>query len=402
MRNIVTKLELLTQRDSGQTMAEYAVVLAVIADRHLRRARRSSPAPSRARSTRSRTRSRPRENRGPLARVFFLPRSREAPDRRLSHFLSRAYSRDAGELHLTLPQPARRRGARAHGRRDPGRGRGRPASAGAGRDGDRAARAPAAGRGVPRALQRAARLHRAARRSPASRSSATTSTTTSAACRPRTACSTLYDPRTGVPLAVIDAAGLTDMRTGAVTRARCASPRAPRTRACSATSARAARPTGTCACSPTCSSSTRSASTRAGPRAARPSAHDSSAISVVRCASATTGSRSFAAPTSWSRRRGSSEPEPLLRTEWIEPGALVVPYGTMSAVELSLTDIMDKLVVDDWGQCRSGPFGVAARARRGRQALGADALRRARRDRGGRASRGASATTRRSCSGTAA
>jgi ornithine cyclodeaminase len=51
------------------------------------------------------------------------------------------------------------------------------------------------------------------------------------------------------------------------------------------------------------------------------------------------------------------QPEPMLLTEWIEPGALVVPYGTMSAVELSLTDIMDKLVVDDWGQCRSGPFG---------------------------------------------
>jgi ornithine cyclodeaminase len=50
-------------------------------------------------------------------------------------------------------------------------------------------------------------------------------------------------------------------------------------------------------------------------------------------------------------------PEPLLRTEWIERGALVIPYGTMSAVELSLTDVMDKLVVDDWGQCRSGPFG---------------------------------------------
>ena len=29
----------------------------------------------------------------------------------------------------------------------------------------------------------------------------------------------------------------------------------------------------------------------------------------------------------------------------------------MSAVELSLTDIMDKLVVDDWGQCTGGPFG---------------------------------------------
>jgi ornithine cyclodeaminase len=55
-------------------------------------------------------------------------------------------------------------------------------------------------------------------------------------------------------------------------------------------------------------------------------------------------------------------PAPLLKTEWIKPGALVVPYGTMSAVELSLTDIMDKMVVDDWGQCRKGlPFGALRR-----------------------------------------
>ncbi|AOB31652.1 ornithine cyclodeaminase [Bordetella sp. H567] len=53
------------------------------------------------------------------------------------------------------------------------------------------------------------------------------------------------------------------------------------------------------------------------------------------------------------------EPTPLLKTEWIKPGALVMPYGTMSAVELSLTDIMSKVVVDDWGQCRKGlPFGA--------------------------------------------
>jgi alanine dehydrogenase len=51
------------------------------------------------------------------------------------------------------------------------------------------------------------------------------------------------------------------------------------------------------------------------------------------------------------------EPTPLLKTEWIKKGAFVVPYGTMSAVELSLTDIMDKLVVDDWGQCKGGKFG---------------------------------------------
>ncbi len=51
------------------------------------------------------------------------------------------------------------------------------------------------------------------------------------------------------------------------------------------------------------------------------------------------------------------KPEPLLKTGWIKKGAFVVPYGTMSAVELSLTDIMSKMVVDDWGQCKAGRFG---------------------------------------------
>lgn len=54
-----------------------------------------------------------------------------------------------------------------------------------------------------------------------------------------------------------------------------------------------------------------------------------------------------------------SAPEPLLKTEWIKQGALIIPYGTMSAVELSLTDIMSKVLVDDWGQCRKGlPYGA--------------------------------------------
>jgi len=51
-------------------------------------------------------------------------------------------------------------------------------------------------------------------------------------------------------------------------------------------------------------------------------------------------------------------PEPLFRTGWVGEGACVIPYGTMSAVELSLTDVMDKIVVDDWGQARAGPYGA--------------------------------------------
>jgi ornithine cyclodeaminase len=55
-------------------------------------------------------------------------------------------------------------------------------------------------------------------------------------------------------------------------------------------------------------------------------------------------------------------PQPLLETGWIKRGALVMPYGTMSAVELTITDIMDKIVVDDWGQCRAGlPYGALRR-----------------------------------------
>ncbi len=53
-----------------------------------------------------------------------------------------------------------------------------------------------------------------------------------------------------------------------------------------------------------------------------------------------------------------TKPEPMLKTEWIKKGALVMPYGTMSAVELSLADIADKFLMDDFGQARAGRFGA--------------------------------------------
>jgi len=56
-----------------------------------------------------------------------------------------------------------------------------------------------------------------------------------------------------------------------------------------------------------------------------------------------------------------TEPEPLLRTSAVRPGAFVVPYGTVSAVELDLLDVMDKVVVDDWREAQSGRFGALRR-----------------------------------------
>ena len=54
-------------------------------------------------------------------------------------------------------------------------------------------------------------------------------------------------------------------------------------------------------------------------------------------------------------------PRPLLKTSWVKPGALVIPYGTISAVEDDLTDVMDRIVVDHWQQCLVGPFGCLRR-----------------------------------------
>lgn len=49
-----------------------------------------------------------------------------------------------------------------------------------------------------------------------------------------------------------------------------------------------------------------------------------------------------------------TERTPLLRTEYIRPGTFVVPYGTISAVEIDLLDRIDKVVVDNWRESQSG------------------------------------------------
>lgn len=41
-----------------------------------------------------------------------------------------------------------------------------------------------------------------------------------------------------------------------------------------------------------------------------------------------------------------TEPTPLLKTAWLKPSALAIPYDTLSALELSQTDTINKVVVD--------------------------------------------------------
>jgi ornithine cyclodeaminase len=167
----------------------------------------------------------------------------------------------------------------------------------------------------------------------------------------------LFDPQTGAPVAIIDASDITDMRTGAVTTI-------------------GARHLA------------RAGSKVLGHIGARGTSywnvrllHSIFGFDEIRVHSRRKESReAFAArleadlgtritvTEDWeSCVRGADivveasrleKPEPKLKTEWIKRGACVIPYGTMSAVELSLTDIMDKIVMDDWGQARSGPLGA--------------------------------------------
>jgi alanine dehydrogenase len=46
------------------------------------------------------------------------------------------------------------------------------------------------------------------------------------------------------------------------------------------------------------------------------------------------------------------------KRDFVKEGALVIPYGTVSALELSLPAVMNKIVVDDLGQFRAGKFGA--------------------------------------------
>jgi len=53
-----------------------------------------------------------------------------------------------------------------------------------------------------------------------------------------------------------------------------------------------------------------------------------------------------------------SQHEELFKAEWVKPGTCVIPYGTVSALDIGMTAIMDKVVIDDFSQFRGGRLGA--------------------------------------------
>jgi len=168
---------------------------------------------------------------------------------------------------------------------------------------------------------------------------------------------TLFDPRTGMPMALLDATAITEMRTGAVT----------------ALGAKYLARKGTSVLGHVGARGTaywnvrlldhlfdfaeiRIHSRRAESRepfAARLSQDLGKSVRAVDTWEACLAGAHIQVEAS-----RLEAPAPHFKTAWVAPGNLVIPYGTMSAVELSLTDVMDKVVVDDWGQCKGGKFGA--------------------------------------------
>ncbi len=167
----------------------------------------------------------------------------------------------------------------------------------------------------------------------------------------------LFDPVTGAPVAIIDASDITDMRTGAVTAI-----------GARHLARRDSRVLGHIGARGTAYWNVRLLHAIFGfeeirVHSRRPESRDAFAERLRR----DLGARVVVTDDWESCVREADivveasrmeKPAPMLKTAWIKPGACVIPYGTMSAVELSLTDIMDKIVMDDWGQARSGPFGA--------------------------------------------
>jgi alanine dehydrogenase len=167
----------------------------------------------------------------------------------------------------------------------------------------------------------------------------------------------LFDPKTGAPVAIIDASDITDMRTGAVTAI-----------GARHLARKDAKVLGHIGARGTSYWNVRLLESifhfdEIRVHSRRPESRNRFAGTLERDLK-----RKIVVTDNWeSCVRGADivveasrleRPEPLLKTAWIRKGACVIPYGTMSAVELSLTDIMDKIVMDDWGQAKAGPFGA--------------------------------------------
>ncbi len=168
---------------------------------------------------------------------------------------------------------------------------------------------------------------------------------------------TLYDPYTGVPLAILDATWITEARTGAMTAVGARHLARPDARVLGHAGAR-----GTAFSNVTMLDDLLDLDeirvTSRRPESREAFGEQLRAVTGTRVRVVDTVEEAFDGADILVEATRLTAPSPLLRTGVVRPGAFVAPYGTVSAVELDLLDVMDKVVVDDWREARSGRFGA--------------------------------------------
>jgi ornithine cyclodeaminase/alanine dehydrogenase-like protein (mu-crystallin family) len=171
---------------------------------------------------------------------------------------------------------------------------------------------------------------------------------------------TLYDPETGVPLAIMDATMITACRTGAMTAVGARYLARQDSRVLGHVGARGTAFWNIVLLDEMFDLDEIRITSRR-PESREAFAQELAAVTGTRVRVTATAEEAFDRADILVEASRLTEPEPLLRTGSVQPGAFVVPYGTVSAVELDLLDVMDKVVVDDWREAQSGRFGALRR-----------------------------------------
>ena len=171
---------------------------------------------------------------------------------------------------------------------------------------------------------------------------------------------TLYDPGTGVPLAIMDATLITACRTGAMTAVGARYLARPDSRVLGHVGARGTAFWNVVLLDELFDLDEIRVTSRR-PESREAFARQLAAVTRAPVRVADTAEDVFDGADILVEASRLTEPAPLLRTAAVRPGAFVVPYGTVSAVELDLLDVMDKVVVDDWREAQSGRFGALRR-----------------------------------------
>ncbi len=171
---------------------------------------------------------------------------------------------------------------------------------------------------------------------------------------------TLYDAATGVPLSIMDATLITACRTGAMTAVGARYLARPGSRVLGHVGARGTAFWNVVLLDELFDLDEIRVTSRR-PESREAFAQQLAAVTSTRIRVTGTAEEVFDGADILVEASRLTEPEPLLRTASVKPGAFVVPYGTVSAVELDLLDVMDKVVVDDWREAQSGRFGALRR-----------------------------------------